>query len=293
MDSLEVTTIKSAEALEALNRSEVDIQIATAKKYPRDVERARNSIEVLACIDEATAEDCFYTLRRNGGGNEKSVIEGPSVRLAEIVASCWGNLRVQSNIIGNDGRFITARGVCHDLETNFAVSCEVKRRITDKNGRTFSEDMQVVTGNAAGAIAFRNAVFKVVPPSVMKPIFEKIKVRGMGKSNEVETKRQNMLKYFASIGVSEEMILSYIEKEKIDDIDNELLFQLRGAANAIKEGTSTAKELFIDPFNKKKGERKTAGQKTEAQSMVEKAMKKQQGDEDLMFEESNNDDLPA
>ena len=35
METLEVTRIDSAASLEALNRSEIDIQISTAKRYPR------------------------------------------------------------------------------------------------------------------------------------------------------------------------------------------------------------------------------------------------------------------
>ena len=154
---MEIVQVNQAEMLQAINRSEVDMQISTAKAYPRDVQAAIKRIEDLASLDRETAEDWFYVLRRNGAAGQ-TTIEGLSVRMAEIIAGAWGNLRVQARIIGNDGKTITAQAVCHDLETNFAVSVEVKRRITDKQGRTYSEDMQVVTGNAACAIAFRNAV---------------------------------------------------------------------------------------------------------------------------------------
>ena len=155
---VEVMQVSNAETLAALTRSEIDVQVATAHQYPRNLSRVLNNIETLATMDEDVAGSCFYTLRRQG-----KVIEGPSVRMAEIIASSWGNLRVQARIISNDGKMITAQGICHDLESNYATSTEVKRRITDKNGKTFSEDMQVVTGNAACAIAMRNALFKVVP----------------------------------------------------------------------------------------------------------------------------------
>ena len=164
METLQVTKIERAEALEALNRSEIDMQIATAKKYPRDIMASINKVVALATVDENTAEECFYSLKRRGSDGD-TFITGPSVRLAEIVAASWGNIRVAAQVVGNDGKFITARGTCIDLETNNAVSVEVQRRICDKYGKTYSEDMQVVTGNAAAAIAFRNAIFKVVPMS--------------------------------------------------------------------------------------------------------------------------------
>ena len=136
----DIIEIKQAEMLQAINRAEVDTQIATAKQYPRDIYGALNNIKTIATLDNSTAEDCFYALRRQG-----TLIEGVSVRLAEIIAGAWGNMRVQTRIIGNDGKTITAQGVCHDLETNLAVSVEVKRRITHKSGKTYSEDMQVTT----------------------------------------------------------------------------------------------------------------------------------------------------
>lgn len=137
---VEVLQVSNADSLTALNKSEIDVQIATAKQYPRNLAQVLNNIETLATMDEETASSCFYILRRQG-----KAVEGPSVRMAEIIASSWGNIRVQARIIGNDGKMITAQGICHDLESNYATSTEVKRRITDKYGKTYSEDMQVVT----------------------------------------------------------------------------------------------------------------------------------------------------
>ena len=239
----EIIEVKQADMLTAINRAEVDIQIATAKQYPRDLSRVLNQIKTYATMDMETAEDCFYALRR-GRGNDASVIEGISVRLAEIIAGAWGNLRVQSRIIGNDGRTITCQGICHDLETNLAVSVEVKRKITDRNGKTYSEDMQVVTGNAASAIAFRNAVLKVVPKAVTKKVINEIKEVALGKSIDLETRRQRMVGYFTQIGVPQSELLTYCGVKSIEQIDNQIVFELRGLANAIKEGTTTVQETF-------------------------------------------------
>lgn len=239
----EVIEIKQADMLQAINRAEVDIQIATAKQYPRDLARVLNQIETYATMDTETAEDCFYALRR-GRGDDNAVIEGVSVRLAEIIAGAWGNMRVQTRIIGNDGKTVTCQGICHDLETNLAVSVEVKRRITDRNGRTFSEDMQVVTGNAASAIAFRNAVLKVVPKAVTKKVINNIKQVALGKSIDLETTRQKMLDYYGKIGVTQQQIFSYLEIKTLAEIDKERVFELRALANAIKEGTTTVAETF-------------------------------------------------
>lgn len=288
MESLQVTQIQRAETLEALNRSEIDIQISTAKKYPRSIEDATSRISALATIDDETAAECFYALRR-GKGNDQSTIEGPSVRLAEIVAACWGNLRVQSQVIANDGKFITARGICHDLETNTAVSCEVQRRITDKYGKTYNDDMIVVTGNAAGAIAFRNAVFKVVPKAVINNTVKAIKAAALGQSNDFESRKNNMFKWFASIGVSKEMILSYLELDSEAQINKEVVLEMLGLANAIKEGTTTKEEALINPYNQKHRQIEAKKVATVTQNKVAEALQRQSEDdvagEDLPFAE--------
>ena len=267
METLEVTPIKKADALEALNTSEIDIQIATAKQYPRDIDKSVERIVKYATVDEETAEECFYSLRRKNKNGADEIIEGPSVRLAEIVAASWGNLRVASQIIANDGRTITARGVCHDLETNVAVSSEVQSRICTKEGKTYSEDMQIVTGNAAGAKAFRNAVFKVVPKATISRALKEIKEAAKGDATKLEETKQKMVRYFATIGVTEPMLLAYLEVESLDDITGDMVVELRGAKNAIKEGTATAKELFIEPYKEREAK---ANAKAEAKTKVDR-----------------------
>lgn len=266
-----IIEIKQADTLQAINRSEMDGQIATAKQYPRHLPTVLNRIATYATMDAETAQDCFYVLRRGGQGGS-STIEGLSVRMAEIVADSWENLRIQTRIVGNDGKTITAQGICHDLETNVAVSVEVKRRITDKYGKTYSEDMQVVTGNAASAIAFRNAVLKVVPKAVTKRVIADVKQVALGQSLDLETSRQNMIQYFQKLGVSEAQLLEYLGLQKREEIDKEAVFELRATANAIKEGTTTVQDSFLKPIEEK---RQAAAAKKKAEEAKQKALEAQ------------------
>lgn len=243
----EIIEVKQADMLQALNRADIDAQVATAHAYPRDINRVLNTIETLATMDQETAEDCFYVLRRKDKDGNDSVIEGLSVRMAEIIANAWTNLRVATRIIGNDGRMITAQAVCHDLETNVAVCKEVKRSIVTKKGYTFSQDMQVVTGNAAASIALRNAVLTVIPKAVTKRIINNVKKVALGQSIALETSRQNVIQYFAKLGVKEEQLFFYLGVKSVQEIDKQKIFELRATANAIKEGTTTVEECFVKP----------------------------------------------
>lgn len=255
----ETIEVRQAEMLTAIDRTEVDIQIATAKQYPRDVNAVLNKIATYATMDKETAEDCFYVLRRKNADGDSTVIEGLSVRMAEIIAGAWGNLRVQTRIIGNDGRMITAQAICHDLETNFAVSKEVKRSIVTSKGYTYSQDMQVVTGNAAASIAFRNAVLAVIPKAVTKRVINDVKKVALGQSIDLETSRQNVIAYFGKLGVTEQQLFVYLGISKVEEIDKEKVFELRATANAIKEGSTTVQETFVRPAAEAK--KQAAGEK--------------------------------
>lgn len=267
MQPNEIIEVKSVDVIEAIDRAEVDVQIATAKKYPRDIANVLNTIKTYGQMDVETAQDCFYSMKRGD-----SMVEGVSVRFAEIIAGAWGNLRIATRIIGNDGKTITAQGICHDLETNLAVSVEVKRRITDRNGKTFSEDMQVVTGNAASAIAFRNAVLKVVPKAITKKVIDQTKEVALGSVLDIETRRKNVVEHAKKFGVTAEHILFYCNVSKLESIDDEMLLYLRGAFNAINEGGSTAEELFFAPLKEHKKQLAASKTATTAKEKAEQAM---------------------
>lgn len=271
----EIIQVSQTDMLQAISTAEIDMQIATAKKYPRDTAAAVKNIADMAMLDEETAQDCFYVLHRNGANGTTTTIEGLSVRMAEIIATNWGNLRVATRIIGNDGKTITAQGICHDLQSNVAVSNETKRKITDKQGRTYSEDMQVVTGNAACAIAFRNAVLKVVPKAVLKKVIEEIRKMALGKSIDLETARQNAIAYFAKQNVTEEQILAYLGRDSRDAITQEDVYTLRATLNAIKEGTTTIAETFGKAIEDKKATAKMMENVAEVRKMTEKITKKE------------------
>ena len=275
----EIIKVNQVDMLQAINRAEADIQIATAKQYPRDLTAVLNKIATYATMDKETAEDCFYVLRRKDASGQDTVIEGLSVRMAEIIAGAWGNLRVQTRIVGNDGRMITAQAICHDLETNVAVSKEVKRSIMTKKGYTYSQDMQVVTGNAAASIAFRNAVLTVIPKAVTKRIINEVKQVALGQSIDLETSRQNIIGYFGKLGVSQQQLFDYLGISKVEEIDKQRVFELRATANAIQEGTTTVQETFVRPAAEAKKQADGVKAAKSAQDKAEAAIAQATGDQ--------------
>lgn len=238
----EVAQYVSQDSLSVITKAEIDTAISTAKAYPRSITGFMQKAESMATISEEVASSCSYSIPRAG----KS-IQGKSVRLAEIACAAYGNIRSGARVISNDGKTITAQGVCHDLETNNSIVVEVKRKITDKNGKTYSEDMQVVTGNAACAIAFRNAVFKVIPSALTDEIYNKTIEVAKGTSETLPARREKAVKFLKEMGVKEDQICNVLSIKKVDDIDLENLATLRGMVSAIKNGEATVAEFFEKP----------------------------------------------
>lgn len=231
-------------ALELIERAQIDMQISTAKKYPRDLAKVKKRMLDFATLDEETAESCFYTLSRKDSNGDVKTIQGPSVRFAEIAVACYQNLRAGARIVDNDGKAVTSQAVCHDLENNVSVTMEVRRRITNRYGKTYSEDMQIVTGNAACAIAFRNAVFKVVPGALVKPVYETAKKVAVGDASTLSTKRAKMIARLNSMQVTTERILHKLGKTSVENIGLEDLELLIGLGTAIKDGETTVDAAF-------------------------------------------------
>ncbi len=248
----ETTRVLASPVIESLARGEIDIQIQTAKKYPRDIQQCCNRAIELATLDEDTAAACMYGLKR-----DSKVIEGPSVRLAEIIACSWTNLRVANRLLGEDGRKVTAQAVCHDLETNVAISKDCSRSITRRNGSRFSPDMITVTENAAASIALRNAVFACVPKAIWQPVYEAARAMAIGDATTLATRRTKMLQSFARMGVDEGQILSLQGRESVDDLTLDDIGLLRGIFSAIKAGETKVDEAFPPPESNKTAAPKT------------------------------------
>lgn len=239
---LEILTPETT-ALEQMERASIDVQITTAKKYPRALGAVKQQMLQFATLDTETAAGCFFTLPARKGGDGKP-IQGPSIRMAEIALSTFQNLRAGARVISDDGKMITAQGVCHDLQNNVCISVEVKRRVTTKEGRRFSDDMVVMTGNAACSIALRNAVFRVVPLALVKPIYEAAKKVAVGDAKTLVTRRADAITHFGKMGVTKDKILATLGVKTVEDIGLEHLEILIGYSNAIKDGDTSIDEVF-------------------------------------------------
>ncbi len=224
-----------------LSKAEIDQQIATAKTYPRSVNRVVQAILSLVTIDEESAEECTYALPRGG-----KPITGPSIRLAETVSGQWGNCRVGARVVHIDRaeKYVEAEGVFHDLETNAATTARVRRRIVDRYGKLYNDDMIIVTGNAACAIAKRNAILGGVPKAVWRKAYDAAIDVVKGDVKTLSERREMVFKAFAAFGVKPEQLFAALGISGADDITLEHIPTLTGMRAALKSGEETVESMF-------------------------------------------------
>lgn len=247
-------------SVDAMERANVDSQVATAKQYPRNIRRSIDNSIVMATMDNETAQSCGYALPRGG-----KPITGPSVHLAKIIVSNWGNMRTEAKVVQITDKQIISRGTAWDLETNVASAFEVRRSIVDKKGNRFSDDMITVTGNAANSIAYRNAVFSVVPKAVVDKVYKAAQkcITGDLSDNEKMLKRRNdAIRFFNDEwGITEAEVIKLCGKQTVNQIKADEIALLLGMAQSLKDGDTTVEEL-MKPIRESKEAKHTKAAKS-------------------------------
>ena len=242
-DIIEREIAPDASTIALLNSSDIDMQIATAHKYPRSITAFRKEVYELVTLSETIADECFYALPRKEDGRIK-MIEGPSARFAEIIGSCWGNARVAARVIADKGEFIVSQGLFHDLQRNWQVAFEVERRVTSKSGNRYSADMIAVTGNAASSIALRNAILKGIPKALWSDLYESARRTAAGDVKTLPTRRTTLFEALRKLGITDEQVFAKLNIVGIDDVGLDEITTLKGMMTAIKEGDTTIEQAF-------------------------------------------------
>jgi hypothetical protein len=225
--------------IESITRAEIDVQISTAHQFPRSLQQFYKRAEAMVTLDEDTAASCLFKITRGG-----KAIEGESIRMAEIVASCYGNLRSAVQISGYTPTRVSVRAVCHDLETNNFIAVEKQAKTTYSDGRPYNEDMAIMIANATISKALRDAIFRVVPKALLKPLIEKAKLVAIGTAETLKIRRTKAMSWVTSLKIDKARVFAVLGVVGEEDVGLEQLETLTGLRTAIKEGDQTVDEAF-------------------------------------------------
>lgn len=224
-----------------LAQVEIDSAVSTAKKFPRSLVAVKANITDLVMLDAETAEECVYAVPRAGQS-----IRGPSVRFAEIVVSQYGNCTVASRVVevNRIEKYIETEGVFMDLQTGTKRVERTRRRIADKSGRVFGDDMIIVTGNAARSISTRDAILKGVPKALWRAAYDAAEQVICGDVKTLSERRTGAIQRFATFGVTADQIFASLNIAGIDDIGLDQIGTLTAMFKAIKSGEQQVEDYF-------------------------------------------------
>lgn len=257
-DGMATTQVASTRAAE-----EVKAAMTIAKMMPRDEISAQTRI-VNACRRESLARVAIYSYPR---GNQN--VSGPSIRLAEVMAQCWGN--IDFGIIELEQRFgeSTVMAYAWDLETNtrrqtqFTVKhVRTKGKGADKQHTNLDDPRDIYEMNAnQGARRLRACILGVIPRDVQDAAIEEVK-KTLAGDNEtpIIDRIKKMVQVFAEVQVSQEMIekrLGY----RVDKATEKDLFDLRGIFTAIRDGQYGREDYFDVGDAQQRGEEKSLAEK--------------------------------
>jgi hypothetical protein len=218
-------------------RSQTQFHTAVAVQRPRNLDKI-----VAAVLREAEfAGDAFYYSFPMGGKK----IEGPSIGLAMAVAREWSNCAVPVEYYETPTEWVfTAHFV--DLERGFTVSRVFRKKkgkgVFKKLEDDRAEDM---TFQAAQSRAIRNVVLAGVPRWLTDQAKERAKeavLKGITKEG-LAAATEKALKFLAGYGITEDRVIAVLGKSKSEWTSDDIA-SLRGMASQLKDGQTTAEQLF-------------------------------------------------
>ncbi len=236
----------------------IDKRVATARNYPRSMAKFKANASTLIREDVEVARAAEYAKPIGGG-----VARGPSIRLLEIAALCWGNLddgMVEAIV---EDKSVRVTWYAYDLERNNRSEGYSSCSILDKYGHRYKQHLIETTVLATASKARRNALEKVIPKAFLKDLLKVAKEVADGQREPLDVTRRKTLDFFArSYKVQPDQIFARLGITGEDDITEEHIDDLRAIATSLKDAESKVDEWFetpaatkTDELRKKLGER--------------------------------------
>jgi hypothetical protein len=226
---------------------EIQGMIISAKKFPRDELASFNKI-LKSCQRISLAEQAIYYLPVGGKNHE-----GPSIRLAEVLAQAWGNTSFGIKELNRgQGRSLCA-AFCIDWEANtrsefeFEVDhwIEVGKKGEIKTKKHITDPIEIdrLIANR-GARKLRNAILNIIPPDIIEEAVKMCKATvAKGGGEPIVDRVRKMIMAFDSIGVSKEMLAEYL-KHDLDICTGEEIAGLQAIYKSIFDKQAKRQDFF-------------------------------------------------
>lgn len=222
--------------------TEAQGKLLLAKRFPRDEALAYSKI-MNSCSRPSLAASGEYAYPRGG-----QTVSGPSIRLAEELARCWGNIEYGIRELSRQQGNSEMEAYAWDLETNTYSSQKFTvRHIRDKRGGgqalTEERDIYEITANMGGR-RLRARLLAILPPDLVEAaVFQCRKTLAGDTSLPLADRVRALVDAFAQQGVTEKHLRAYLNKS-LDEILPEEIASLRGVFNSIKNGQAAVGDFF-------------------------------------------------
>lgn len=243
MDKINQGTV-AIEASRAI--AEAQGKLVIAKRFPRN-EVAAYAKAMEACQRPTMAEKAFFSLARG----EKTV-EGPTIRFAEELARCWGNIDYGIKELSQDDGKSEMQAYAWDLETNTQsvqnFTNPHQREVgkgSNKRMVTLTTQRDIYENNANMATRrLRSRILAILPAWFVEGAIAECKRTLAGNNDTPLIDRvKKMVVQFAKLGVTQEQIERRL-KRKADTMTADDFIEYIGIYNAIKGGESKISEWF-------------------------------------------------
>lgn len=222
--------------------AEVKAKLMIAQHSPRNQEAAYEKA-IRSCEREGLAEQSEYAFSRGGG-----TVTGPSIRLAEELARCWGNIEFGIRELSQREGFSEMEAFAWDLETNVRSSQHftvTHARFTKKGRQDLTDDRDIYekTANYA-ARRLRSRILAILPPELIEGAIAKCRETKAGSDKKPTKERiDKFLSEMGKLNVSSEMIEKRLG-HKADAMTSEDLAEYRSIYLSIRDNMSSVSDWF-------------------------------------------------
>lgn len=243
MQPPQVAKSVTTEAMISRQAQEVQAAMIIAKRFPRDEYAAYNRI-MTACTRKNLAESSMYQFPR---GAEK--VSGPSIRLAEVLAQCWGNIDFGVMELEQRPGESTAMSYAWDLETNvrqtkiFTVKHERKAKGSIVKLTDPRDIYELVANN--GARRVRACILGIIPGDIVDKAVEKCQQTLLGDTSEPLADRLKVV--VAAFDKEYKVSIEQIEEHfgyKITAFTEHDLVKLKKIGMSLRDGMAKREEYF-------------------------------------------------
>ena len=221
--------------------AEVQASIVLAKANPRNEESAYMSI-MKSCKRKSLAECASYSYRRGG-----TLVTGPSIRLAEVVARCWGNINYGFREVGRGKDFSEVEAFAHDLETNTKVTRQFQvRHWRDTKGggkglKTERDKYELVASMAQRRV--RACLLELIPGDIVEAAEEACKATLMQEIGNIDEQAEKIVAAFSGFNVTAEMIEGHLQRSLKSLVPADVV-NLKRIYRSIRDGVATVDDFF-------------------------------------------------